>query len=67
MTLLIKASYSANKRADILKFRNSYLYEPFERIYELFLKHQEKVGWNSKTEVQKKDSIIEYNSSCLYM
>ena len=67
MTLLIKASYSANKKADILTFRNSYLCEPFERIYEMYLKQLEKISWDSYTEQQKKDSIVSYSNSCLCM
>ena len=47
MIFLIKTAYSANKKADILTFRNSYLCEPFERVYKLYLNHQERTGWNS--------------------
>ena len=67
MTFLIKASYSANKRTDILTFRNSYLCKPFERVYEIYVKYQEKFGWDSCTEQQKKDSIVRYSNFCLCM
>ena len=54
MTFLIKTSYSANKKADVLTFINSYLYEPFNNVYKLFLKHQEKNNWNEEIRYQKK-------------
>ena len=44
MTFLINSSYKANKRADILTFRNSYLYEPFEKVYEIYTNYKNKVG-----------------------
>ena len=67
MIFLINSSCAANKRADILTFRNSYLCEPFERVCKLYKNHQERVGWNSYTEEQKKDAITSYGNSCLCM
>ena len=67
MILLINHSYGANKKADILTFRNSYLYEPFEKVYEIYTKHQNKVGWNSFPEERKKEKVMVYGNSCLCM
>ena len=44
MIFLIETSYSANKRSDILTFRNSYLCEPFESVCKIYIDHQEKIG-----------------------
>ena len=53
MTFMIKTSYSANKKADVLTFMNSYLHEPFKNVYELFLNH-EKSNWNNEIRYKKK-------------
>ena len=54
MTFLIKTSYSANKKADVLTFIHSYLYEPFSNVYKLFLKHQVKNNWNEEIRYKKR-------------
>ena len=53
MTFMIKTSYSANKKADVLTFMNSYLHEPFKNVYELFLNH-EKSNWNNEIRYKKR-------------
>ena len=43
MTFLINSGYKVNKKADILTFRNGYLYEPFEKVYQIYTNYKKKL------------------------
>ena len=43
----INYSYSANKKADILTFKNSVMGRTFERLYEIYEDYQVREKWTS--------------------
>ena len=55
---MLNNSYKANKKANILTFRNSYLYEPFEKIHQVYNDYKNKERWNSCSEERKKEDIM---------
>ena len=67
IAFLINSSYKVNNKADILTFRSSYLYEPFQKIYRIYTNYKNKVGWSSYSEERKKEEIMSYGNSCACM